>query len=72
MKSPKQLDQEGSVLAILLVGATIIGLGYLVRWLGVDNAHKFGLFFGVPVCIVGVLFLLFVKDDNRWWPPPGD
>ena len=69
MKSEEQLEQEGSVLAVILIGAAIIGVGYLIRWLGVDDAHKFGLFFGVPVCIIGVVLSFFTKDDNRWWPP---
>lgn len=53
---------------VVIVGVAIIGAGYLIRELGVEDAHMFGLVIGVPVAVIGIALSFFGNNDDINFP----
>jgi hypothetical protein len=66
-----QRDKDGfdsASLLVTIVGAAIVGAGYLIRELGVEDAHMFGLVIGVPVAVIGIALSFFGNNDDIYFP----
>ena len=69
MRTSEDNDGDLVALQIVLFGLAIIGAGYLIWWLGVEKAHMFGLFFGVLICIIGLVVGAIANKDDFFMPP---